>query len=275
MLDVETKMINIGALYFWKLGECKWSGTFWRADAMCLFAHRTLLFIAIIMETYWGHSTSNMLARYRLWNLFKINPILSVTIPPTSTKLKAGYTGITLSVCPSVRPSVCPSVDKIVSALYLQQYSLDPFHICTSYQATKEGVSRVMPVSKLKNLKFWRIFLIRNFDFVFFWLGIQYDSMVWVIIRRWGYPPNAGVLVVLVFIRYIKRCVFSLLNYPMIILRMCTLSYWNWYALYVLLCSWFVMIFIVRRSINSIQTVKLGKCCNISLRCQISQISVF
>ena len=57
-----------------------------------------------------------------------------------------------------VRLSVCPSVDRIVSALYLQQYSLDPFHICTSYQATSEGVSRVMPVSKLKNLKFWRIF---------------------------------------------------------------------------------------------------------------------
>ena len=62
------------------------------------------------------------------------------------------------SICPSVRLSVCPSVDKIVSTLYLQQYSSDPFHICTSYQATKEGVSRVMPVSKLKNLKFWQIF---------------------------------------------------------------------------------------------------------------------
>ena len=92
--------------------------------------------------------------------------------------LKGGYTGITLSVC--------PSVDRIVSALYLQQYSSDPFHICTSYQATSEGVSRVMPVSKLKNLKFWRIFKICNFDFVFFWLGIQYDSIVWVIIRRRG-----------------------------------------------------------------------------------------
>ena len=53
-----------------------------------------------------------------------------------------------------VRLSVCPSVDRIVSALYLQQYSSDPFHICTSYQATSEGVSRVMPVSKFKNLKF-------------------------------------------------------------------------------------------------------------------------
>ena len=41
-----------------------------------------------------------------------------VIIPPASTKLKAGYTGFTLSVC----PSVCPSVDRIVSALHLSQY---------------------------------------------------------------------------------------------------------------------------------------------------------
>ena len=102
----------------------------------------------------------------------------TVIIPPASMKLKGGYTGITLSVC--------PSVDRIVSALCLQQYSLDPFHICTSYQTTSEGVSRVMPLSKFKSLKFWGIFKIFNFDFVFFWLGIQYDSMVWVIMRRRG-----------------------------------------------------------------------------------------
>ena len=38
------------------------------------------------------------------------------------------YTGFTLSVC--------PSVDRIVSALYLQQYLSNQFYICTSYQAT-------------------------------------------------------------------------------------------------------------------------------------------
>ena len=105
-------------------------------------------------------------------------PFSKLIITTASTKLIGGYTGITLSVC--------PSVDRIVSALYLQQYSSDPFHICTSYQATSEGVSRVMSVSKFKNLKFWRIFKICNFDFVIFWLGIQYDSMVWVIMRRRG-----------------------------------------------------------------------------------------
>ena len=43
-----------------------------------------------------------------------------------------------------------------------------------------------MFVSKFKNLKFWGIIWICNFDFVIFWLGIQYDSMVWVIMRRRG-----------------------------------------------------------------------------------------
>ena len=36
-----------------------------------------------------------------------VDPLI---ISPHSTKLIGGYTGITLSVCPSVRPSVCPSV---------------------------------------------------------------------------------------------------------------------------------------------------------------------
>ena len=46
---------------------------------------------------------------------------------------RVGVTGFTFSICPSVRPSICPSVDGIVSALYLHQYKLDPFHIYTSY----------------------------------------------------------------------------------------------------------------------------------------------
>ena len=48
-----------------------------------------------------------------------------------------------MSVCLSVHLSVSPSVDRIVSALYLQQYSSDSFHICTSYLATLECVSHV------------------------------------------------------------------------------------------------------------------------------------
>ena len=60
----------------------------------------------------------------------------------------------------SVLSSIRPSVDGIVSALYLQQYSLP----ITSYQATSEGVSRV--TFYLQNSKIW---ILCNFDFVLFW----------------------------------------------------------------------------------------------------------
>ena len=116
------------------------------------------------------------------WNAFVSN-----IHTPRFNEVERGvyWSGITLSVC--------PSGDRIVSALYLRQYSLDPFHICTSYQATSEGVLHVMPVSKFKYLKFWRIFSICNLDFVLFWLGIQYDSVVWVIMRRGGGGGGGGV----------------------------------------------------------------------------------
>ena len=111
---------------------------YWSIDNSCAFFNK----IADI-------KTAHSIKTFDFSTLYTNLP-LDVIIPLASTKLKGGYTGITLSVC--------PSVDRIVSALYLQQYSSDPFHICTSYQATSEGVSRVMPVSKFKNLKFWRIF---------------------------------------------------------------------------------------------------------------------
>ena len=57
---------------------------------------------------------------------------------PTSTKF--GYTGFTLSVCPSVCPSVC---GQNVSTLYLPEYQPNPFHIYTSYQPSSDGVLHV------------------------------------------------------------------------------------------------------------------------------------
>ena len=48
--------------------------------------------------------------------------------------------------------SVCQSVDRIVSALYHQQYLLDPFLIYMSYQATLEDVSHVKFISKFQVL---------------------------------------------------------------------------------------------------------------------------
>ena len=115
------------------------------------------------------------------WHVNWIDHYISLTpwyFYTASSKLKGGYTGFTLSNC--------LSVDSIVSALYLQQYLSDPFHICTPYQATSEGVLRIMFVTKYQNLKIWQILLICNFDFVLLWLVIQCDSVVWVIMRRRG-----------------------------------------------------------------------------------------
>ena len=89
-------------------------------------------------------------------------------------------------ICPSVRPSVRPSVDKMVSALYLPQYYPDPFHICTFNQATSEGVLRVKVIAKFQYSNFWQVFEICNFDFVFLWYGIWYESIVWVIMGQQG-----------------------------------------------------------------------------------------
>ena len=72
---------------------------------------------------------------------FKMLPMMAKykNLPPEH--LQCFYTphfneverGYTVSPCPSVPPSVL--LWRVVSDLYLQQYSSDPFHIYTSYQA--------------------------------------------------------------------------------------------------------------------------------------------
>ena len=57
-----------------------------------------------------------------------------------------------------------------MSALYLQQYSPDPFHIYTSHQATSEGVSHVKFFQNTKILNFGNFFkfvslILSSFDF--------------------------------------------------------------------------------------------------------------
>ena len=90
--------------------------------------------------------------RYIFWDA----SFLVIIIHPASTKLIGG---ILVSPCPSVRPSVqpshCPFVDRIMSTLYLQQYSPNPFHIYTSYQTTSEGVLHTKYFFFFQNSKFW------------------------------------------------------------------------------------------------------------------------
>ena len=99
---------------------------------------------------------------------------------PTRFNNEGGYAGITLSICPSVRLWT----ESCLLCIFNNSHQI---HFIFAHLIKQlKGVSRVMPVSKFKNLKFWLIFEICNFDFVFFLLGIQYDSMVWVIMRQRG-----------------------------------------------------------------------------------------
>ena len=106
-------------------------------------------------------------------------------IPPLQWSWKGG---ILVSPCPSVRPSFCPSI-------HLSLCPSVPLSVCG--QNHVRSVSSTILIgsisylhilsSNLRRCVVWNAsFKIKKFDFVFFWLGIQYDSMVWVIMRQWG-----------------------------------------------------------------------------------------
>ena len=109
---------------------------------------------------------------------------------PPSRKLKGGVywfhvfrPPVRQSVRPFVYPSVCGQncVHSVSSTILV--VSISYLHILSSN---------------------FRILWICNFDIVFFWLGIQYDSIVWVIMGRQRVSSErrhsscAGILVVLI-----------------------------------------------------------------------------
>ena len=88
--------------------------------------------------------------------------------------------------------SVCLSVDRVVSTLYLQQNLPDPFHIYTSYQATSEGVSCIKFISNSKIWHFGKFYEFVTLTLFLFLLGIQYDSIVWVIMEWQGVSSESS-----------------------------------------------------------------------------------
>ena len=153
------------------------------------------------------HSFQNLNWRNKLWHLLKISfklplpvrllwtiYVCSLLYPPLQRSWKGG---ILVSPCPSVRLSICghnrvrsvSSTILVGSISYIHILSSN-FRRCAAYKVC----------ITFTNTTFWQIIWFCNFDFVFFWLGIQYESVVWVIMRRRGYPQHAGSLVVLVFI---------------------------------------------------------------------------
>ena len=127
---------------------------------------------------------------------------------PRFNEVERAYTGFTssvrlsihLSIHPSVRPPVCLSVcgqnrvRSVTSTILVGSISYS--HILSSNFRRCVACNVCFKIWKFE--MFTQILWICNLDFVFFWLGIQYDSIVWVIMRRLGYPQNEGILVVLV-----------------------------------------------------------------------------
>ena len=56
-------------------------------------------------------------------------------------------------------------------------------------------MSCVKFLAKFQNLNFSQLFQICNFHFVFFWFGIWWESLVWVIMGQLGVSQNAVILV--------------------------------------------------------------------------------
>ena len=106
----------------------------------------------------------------------------------------------------SHRPSVCPScIPCPLCSAYISGWIHFIFiHLIKQLQK----VCRMQSfLQNFKNLNFWQFSKICYFDFVLFWHGIWYESVVWVIMEWWGVSQNAGVLVVLVI--HIDRLVWK------------------------------------------------------------------
>ena len=109
---------------------------------------------------------------------------------PVDCAIKSGPRG-----CGKLTHNYTPRFNEVDRGVYW--YHLGRLSVCPSVHLSVCGQNRVRSVSStilirsisylhILSLKFWRIFKICNFDFVIFWLWIQYDSMVWVIMRRRG-----------------------------------------------------------------------------------------
>ena len=106
---------------------------------------------------------------------------LLVIIRPAKTKLKGGYTGFTSSVC----LSICLWTKSCLLCI-IHNTTWFHFIFANIIKQLSEGVSHVKVIVKIKNLNFYQIFRICNFDFVLLWHGIWYGSIIWVIMGRRG-----------------------------------------------------------------------------------------
>ena len=107
--------------------------------------------------------------------VYYLTRVLCHVYTPASTKLKGGYTP-----CPSIRlwTESCPLCifNNDCRIHFIFPILSSNFRRCAACKA----------VLKMQQFEIFRLFKICNVDFVLFRLGIQYESIVWVIMRRQG-----------------------------------------------------------------------------------------
>ena len=122
-----------------------------------------------------GHfrQTGSMLQLLMPWHLVSPSHQQLCYYTPHTPELLGG---ILVSLCPCVRPSriLCP-LCSTYSPAWIQ-------FIFIHFIKQLQNVCCVQ--SFLQNLNFWQFLKICNF--VLFWLGIWCESLVWVIMGRWG-----------------------------------------------------------------------------------------
>ena len=139
-----------------------------------------------IVSISWRHHGKPVYLHRYLWCCRKLESVLS-SYTTASTNLKGG---MLVSPYPSVRLSCCGqnrgrSVSSTIHFIFA--------HLIKQLQ--KMCCMRCLfQNSKITN--FGEFFNFFNFDFVFFSLGIQFDSIVWVIMRPqvcvWGVGGGVG-----------------------------------------------------------------------------------
>ena len=96
-----------------------------------------------------------------------------------STEIEGEYTGFTLSVCGQNRVHSVPSTILAGSIAYLHILATNFRRCVACWVLWKFSKFEILAISLNLHL----------------WLGIQYESVVWVIMGWQGYPQNVGVLV--------------------------------------------------------------------------------
>ena len=208
VLKIRIFPMIIGKIQIFKMVICHWL-SYWQAGSCGLIfpclskaIYRLTLHVVITCEITWAIVMAfAYLAKINDVNVCrkcKVNRGLRVFFngcphfhTPASMNVKGGYIGFILTVRLSVCPSFCGwnrvrSVSWTILAGFISY-----LHILSSN--FRRCITCKVHQKKFQKFMFWQFFLICSFNFVLFWLGIQYESIVWVIMGQQGVSSEQQV----------------------------------------------------------------------------------